>query len=75
MSLSPMVDNNVLSVSDNAGSTEIVAAQDDVSSEETKDWTQEEQTNNDEGDVSLSDSILSDVSMNSALSRDNNELV
>ena len=75
MSLSPMVDNNVLSVSDNAGSTEIVAAQDDVSSEETKDWTQEEQTNNDEGEVSLSDSILSDVSMNSALSRDNNELV
>ena len=75
MSLSPMVDNNVLSVSDNADSTEIVAAQDDVSNEETKDWTQEEQTNNnDEGELSLPDSILSE-SMNSALSRDNSELV
>jgi len=71
MSLSPMIDNPVLSASDNVDlSTEIVANEEN--NDQSKDWSQEEQMNNDEGDVSLSDSILSsDIIMNSGMSRDN----
>ena len=69
MSLSPMIDNPVLSASENVdSSTEIVANEE--KNDQLKDWSQEEQTNNDEGDVRLSDSLLSNGIMNIG-SRDN----
>ena len=47
MSLSPMADGSVLQVSETVDSTEIVVDQDnDFEQEKSKDWSQEEQMNN-----------------------------
>ena len=49
MSLSPMADGSVLQVSETVDSTEIVVDQDDdFEQEKSKDWSQEEQMNNEE---------------------------
>ena len=75
MSLSPMVDNNVLQVSETVDSTEIVVDQnDDFEQEKSKDWSQEEQMNNeDEGETMISDTLIPQSSMDNTLSRDSGE--
>ena len=72
MSLSPMVDNNVLQASETVDSTEIVVDQnDDFEQEKSKDWSQEEQMNNeDEGETMVSDTLIPQSSMDNTLSRD-----
>ena len=74
MSLSPMVDSNVLQVSETVDSTEIVADQnDDFEQEKSKDWSQEEQMNNEEGVQVVSDTLIPQSDMENILSRNNGE--
>ena len=69
MSLSPMADGSVLQVSETVDSTEIVVDQDnDFEQEKSKDWSQEEQMNN-EGEQKISESLLPQSELNNLQSR------